>query len=683
MNSVSPICLADLAPALRWSKPEAVGTDSYLGHTRLGQGWWFTLPIARALEIAGATWLSASLARLAVEQWDHLSLREILPSLCAAQANLDEISEPVRSTILTTAGGWDALLDTPLSTLRTWELPRECGSVEIVSTVVWRAVRPYTENAAAGAVPSPAIMQEALRTVSGWVPSEAPQHVHEALTYLTEAVGAPPTTEPPPPSSRAIRTLRALRNHRDEEQQQAPPSERSSLRSPDGSLRRPNFSPANAPASTAAQSTVAPDGPQPETSPALSSHVEYPLVDRIDALVRSWSSPQRLLAAERLFAAEPVSIRELANRYGMDVAQLRSAQRDVEDQLLRWLSAAEGAPLTTHLRTMDEQLGVATTVTQLIAAHPEHTVEVPALSIPLWRVLLVLFTDRRVQDGWLVSGDPGQLRWRTRQLLTSQPSVAEAEMRLGRLGISHTVAEEWIASTPGVTVRDGYVQLDTAPNSEPSPDGRVGVPSHATTPDSRVTTSNGLPIRRRGGEPTQLQHSVTSSPRCFRAPDGRWWYRVDITADQLNGAPVGVPQGYASHLGLQPGQLLCLSGPGADLIVLVWRDAPAFDSLRPLLRRMEARPGDHVFLTVDGDRLDARRLAATDIAEHSPASRALHLIGYTAPAATEEALEIILRRVCESDQIGPIEVGRVLEVLDRRGDTDIAAELRPAVYATR
>ncbi|MGQ4271525.1 hypothetical protein ACUALU_26405, partial [Nocardiopsis changdeensis] len=169
--------------------------------------------------------------------------------------------------------------------------------------------------------------------------------------------------------------------------------------------------------------------------------------------------------------------------------------------------------------------------------------------------------------------------------------------------------------------------------------------------------------------------------RCFRAPDGRWWHRIDITADHLNGAPVAVPAGYATHLGLQPGRLLCLTAPGADLLVLVWRDQPAFDSLRPLLRRQAAQPGDRVFITVSGDRLDARKLPATDLSNYSPTARALHLSGYTAPSSTEEALKILSRRITDSDERAPTDPQSLVELLTRRGDNDIAGELRAGLFA--
>jgi hypothetical protein len=156
---------------------------------------------------------------------------------------------------------------------------------------------------------------------------------------------------------------------------------------------------------------------------------------------------------------------------------------------------------------------------------------------------------------------------------------------------------------------------------------------------------------------------------------------VDVSADHLNGAPVTVPSGFATHLGIQPGRLLCLTAPGADLLVLVWRDQPAFDSLRPLLRRLSAQPGDSVFINVEGDRLDARPRPSAPQSRHGHTAKALHLLGYTAPASTEEALEIIAQRICEDPERRPADAAGLLELLDRRGDTDIAAELRPALYS--
>ncbi|GAA4911600.1 hypothetical protein [Streptomonospora salina] len=727
MNAVSPICLSDLVPALRWSDPAMVGP--VLWHARLVEGWWSSLPLPRVLDIAGGTWLSHSLARLAAEQWSHLELGEFLPCLRAARVDLDDVAEPVRGALLATAGSWERLVSATPAAISSWGLPESCGPLDLISTATWRAIEPLAGEEARVPTPSPALMVEAVRTLANWLPRSAPDHVHNAMAYLGAATGAEPApesdagtgdAEEPPstqsPATRAIRTLRALRANRDEEPRAgsaapeqdpaAAPAEpdgpsapgtagapstsgtaggaRSSLLGPDGALRRPSFGPPK-------QQTEE----QPAPAPELGRH---PLVDLLEEFLRNWSDAERTVAAQRLFASEPVSIRLLADQISVDVREIRNAQRTVEERLLQWLGSPGGAPLTTHLRELSEHLGAAATVDHLISAHPDHPVEVPALGTPLWRVVITLFTDRRLHNGWLVADDPHRMRWQTREMLGDAPSTSDAAVRLGRIGIRQQAVRAWLLSTPGVTIREGHVMVDPSIPVENAPPGTsYGAPPDPEPDAEGSTTANGLPIRRRPGAEDPLQDSpdepqpepaapqpqpprVGDSARCFRAPDGRWWHRVDVTGDHLNGAPVTVPPGYATHLGLQPGRLLCLTAPGADLLVLVWRDQPAFDSLRPLLRRLSAQPGDRVFMTVNGDRLDARRLPAADLSGHSPTSRALHLIGYTAPASTEDALKIIAHRISEDgSDARASEPQGLLDFLAERGDTDIATELRPAL----
>lgn len=729
MNAVSPICLVDLAPALRWCRSADVAP--LLHHDRLIEGWWRSLPLARVLDIAGPTWLAHALARLAAEHWGHLPLDEFFPTLSADSTDLADLAEPVRGAVLATAGGWDRLIGASPQEMGAWPLPG-CTVSDVVSSVAWRALQPCCELPG-GPAPSPALMIEAVRSIANWLPESAPEHVRSALAYLTCATGADTDTAPSresaaseelpqSPATRAIRTLRALRAQREDENAEtaeapeaapapgrSPAAEprsqfRSSLLGPGRTLRRPSFGPPKALRETAQAR------PEP---PPLGQH---PLVDLVEAMFRTWPELERTLAAERLFATDPVSVRVLSDQIRVEVGEIRAAQRKVEERLLQWLSSPEGGPITKHMRELSEHLGSATTIDHLINAHPDHPVEVPTLGTPLWRVIITLFTDRRMHNGWLIADDPNRLRWQTRELLGDAPSLTEAGIRLGRIGIRQQELRAWLLSTPGVSIREGHVVVDPAVPLE-APSG-AGYPVHAgaaqDSPGS--TTTNGLPIRRRPGpgeEPSaqapvpRAEHTSTgptaagpvygpltpapasaepepdaaSSARCFRAPDGRWWHRIDITAEQLNGAPVAVPPGYATHLGLQPGRLLCLTAPGADLLVLVWRDQPAFDSLRPLLRRLSAQPGDRVFITVNGDRLDARRLPAADLSEHSPASRALHLIGYTAPASTEEALKILSRRVSRNGDESAADPQTLIELLTRRGDTDIVGELRAGLYA--
>ncbi|OOC54553.1 MULTISPECIES: hypothetical protein [Nocardiopsis] len=783
MNAVSPICLVDLAPALRWSKSPDVAP--LLHHDRLIDGWWHSLPVARVLDIAGPPWLAHGIARLALEQWAHVPLAEFLPNLRTQPVSCDDLSEPVRGAVVATAGDWERLISASPQEISEWRFPG-CGAMDVVSTVAWRSLRPCCELPS-GPTPSPALMMEAVRTIAHWLPDSAPEHVRNALDYLNAATGADrdagasegagsDPTPPQTPATRAIRTLRALRARRGENQESEPgtgaddqsvaptamvssaamiPSSalsseavggdgaqangtgdlrsqfRSSLLGPGRTLRRPSFGPPKA---------TRPDHVEERPpTPALGQH---PLVDLVEEMFRSWPELERTVAAERLFATDPISIRVLSEQIAVDVTEIRAAQRKVEERLLHWLNAPEGAAITKHMRELSEQLGSATTIDRLINAHPDHPVDVPTLHTPLWRVIITLFTDRRMHNGWLIADDPNRLRWQTRELLGDTPSVTEAGIRLGRIGIRQQELRAWLLSTPGVSLRDGHVFVDPSVPME-VPTGHAG---HTAPEDPGATTENGLPIRRRmdgqqpsaadpepepahqqrpvydqgpsfgtaaldphhvvplGPAPGQAHgappgvpaaHTAPAPPpsrpgasdsamsaRCFRAPDGRWWHRVDITADHLNGAPVAVPDGYATHLGLQPGRLLCLTAPGADLLVLVWRDQPAFDSLRPLLRRQAAQPGDRMFITVAGDRLDARKLPATDLSRYSPAARALHLSGYTAPASTDEALRILSRRITDNDDESFADPQSLIDLLTLRGDNDIAAELRSGLFAT-
>src|SRR5690606_41893915 len=77
MNAISPICLTDLAPALRWHRPSELGP--FLRHSRLVDGWWRSVPLPRVLDIAGTAWLAHSLALLAAEYWEHLPTGEFQP----------------------------------------------------------------------------------------------------------------------------------------------------------------------------------------------------------------------------------------------------------------------------------------------------------------------------------------------------------------------------------------------------------------------------------------------------------------------------------------------------------------------------------------------------------------------------------------------------------------------------
>ncbi|GII56932.1 hypothetical protein Pth03_53210 [Planotetraspora thailandica] len=169
-------------------------------------------------------------------------------------------------------------------------------------------------------------------------------------------------------------------------------------------------------------------------------------------------------------------------------------------------------------------------------------------------------------------------------------------------------------------------------------------------------------------EPYQPRKDVSMTRRSFRSRDGRWWHRVDINAEHLRGSGSPLPTGFAAHLGMAPGGQLTASTPTGD-VVISWHNQPTMGSIRPALGEYNASEGDHVFITVsDGGELLTRFLPAA-AAGLPPLGRALHLIGYTAPVASEaEGVRLIGSRIGLPEGASREEV---LERLKERGDRDI------------
>ncbi|NUP68029.1 MAG: hypothetical protein HOW71_38335, partial [Nonomuraea sp.] len=108
MEVESSICLSDLVPALRWSRPQQVA--EVLGDPRLPAGWWSSLALSRALGTAGLDWICERLARLISSRWDHLPLVDLLPALAVHHVDpaLPGWPEATR-TAIAGLGGWQRL----------------------------------------------------------------------------------------------------------------------------------------------------------------------------------------------------------------------------------------------------------------------------------------------------------------------------------------------------------------------------------------------------------------------------------------------------------------------------------------------------------------------------------------------------------------------------------------------
>ncbi|RBQ18522.1 hypothetical protein DP939_18645 [Spongiactinospora rosea] len=165
---------------------------------------------------------------------------------------------------------------------------------------------------------------------------------------------------------------------------------------------------------------------------------------------------------------------------------------------------------------------------------------------------------------------------------------------------------------------------------------------------------------------------VSFTRRCFRQPDGRWWLRIDLTGEHLNGAECPLPSGFAAYLGLSPGQSRTVSSTAGDL-TMTWQSRPVVESLLRLLEEVEAKEGGHLFLTLSEEgMLRARHLEAAG-PDVEPITQALRLVGYTAPDNTaDQASRVIATRIGMAGSVGHPDL---LVRLRERGDRDLLSLL--------
>ncbi|WP_336205503.1 hypothetical protein [Nonomuraea sp. LPB2021202275-12-8] len=745
MEVESSICLSDLVPALRWSRPQQVAEA--LADPRLPAAWWSSVALPRALGTAGLDWICDRLALLAASRWDFLPLADLLPALTIhhVDPSLPGWPEPAR-TAIAGLGGWHRLrrlspgdMSTPAATPEALlgSVFREVlGHLSAQPESAARAVqaghpeatRPLQRGAMPGSPATgsfPAVAPGSFgsqgqagpqregvpQRAAGSFPAQgdggpatgsfAAQSGNRPNTGSFPAPGANrPGAESPGESRTGTGSFPAVGENRPGNGSfppenrpgnglfPAPGDNRTSTgsfpavgdnrpgtgspgesRTGTGSFpaigeSRPgdrgtgsfpalgeNGLPQRPAAGEARQRQTgsfpavgtnglpqrpsprpqpdAPSGPDysgntafpPPVPPAAApTDTDHAMVRVVDSLFRSLNKLELSVAVHRLFAEDPISLRTLAHKMLVERDVLSQAQRTAEERVLHWLRSSESAPITGHMFRLTEWLGAAATQDQLIGADPAHPVMVPSLRTPLWRVLVTLMPDRRLQDGWLVIGDIQGLQARTRQLLASSSPDADLVALMAELGIRTHSAKAWLDALPAEPVHDpvsASAPPQPLPRRTPGANGhhhRGGQPIPAASagsidPSAALATLSALSGGRSPALPGGLAGAPSTPPPPLPSPssDPRRWQRIEVTPEHLRGGPVPVPEGYAAQLGMRPGTLLSVTGPGDNAIVLVWQGhQPVFDSLQPVLMRLNARPGDQVYVTVDGYRLEAQ-----------------------------------------------------------------------------
>ncbi|MGI5286990.1 hypothetical protein ACQEVF_27130 [Nonomuraea polychroma] len=725
-------CLSDLVPPLRWSDASTI--TLLTGQPDLPDAWWRSLPMPHVLAAIGPESLGELLTEIALEHWPAAALGDVLPALHVLDP--DEADEPAVAIALDRAGSWPGLLaltsrelvDQPfvqarpvLNTLFSAVFVRLASPQPVQSAASRTSAA--SAVASAPAVPAPRVepsgpVESAPTpgpiTIDGPSPAAddpsdgadtasrgagepsrgagepeavagGPEPVSAAEEPSAEPVAAEhasePIAEPAHPSPAAAAADEAGQEPASEEPEQDEPHEGV----PDQADAAPGAAEAAAtdesdlqPAAAddaedaAPQEDVAEEGGPASPEPVLDADAEpvveegdgpdpvldaaeepapEPAAEEAAALAESGAEeaaaqeqelPQLIEAAfaglddkswavaqNRVFTDEPSAVDQLAKLFAVPPSEISATEDEFRDRLNRWLASEEAAPYRAHLDELRRTLGPAAPKEQLIGAADWHRMEIRALEVPAWQFVLATL--------------PGQASPQAPpQIDLPAPPRPQPPMDLP----AHSAF--------------GPVPMPPPPSGPPQ--------FQAFTPPA-PGESNGTPGEQK---PYQPLKDVSQTRRCFRQPDGRWWLRIDVTAEQLAGGECALPTGFASYLGLSPGESRTVRSAAGEL-TMTWHGRPVLESVERLLVDVGAREGGHLFLTLsDEGVLRARHLpVAAQGAEKI--TKALRLVGYTAPGGTrDQAARVIATRI---GMTGPVSLPDLLVRLRERGDRDLLALL--------
>ncbi|GAA3442156.1 sigma factor-like helix-turn-helix DNA-binding protein [Planomonospora venezuelensis] len=609
------LSLSDIAPPLRWTSPGQVApiaTD-----TRLPEAWWQAIPLERACSTVGTSEVAGRLADLALACWGHLVLGDVLPLL--------RFADPAASASTPEALGREAVH-------------------RLFTGVLERLLEPVAEDGAAPARssrpdrPLPELIDEVFTSLD-----DRQRAIARDRLYASQRVTLDELAQRFSVTRERIRQIeRDLRDH--------------------------------------VEAWLA----GPEAAP-LVAHVSW-LRGRLGSAV----------PADDLAAAVPWHRTDLAT---LTIPAWRFVRTLLTgyDQVDGWLVAGGADELREKTRQLftdgPRPLPEAVTLVSQLGIR-EDVAERWLLSVPQLRVLEdhVVPWPRSVNDKaeavLAVAGNaltPEEIQERIGEDyslvgIRNQLTADDRFLRLDRnkYGLARWGGEQYLG------IREMIVREIERAGGEASVNTIVAnLTGRYDVSESSVRAYAGGPgfertqrgwIRVAGTEPADYQprRDVSATRRCFRSRDGRWWHRVDVNAEHLRGSGSPLPTGFAAYLGMAPGGQLTASTPSGD-VVISWHNQPTMGSIRPVLASSNAAEGDHVFLTVsDGGELLTRYLPAA-LPGIPALNRALHLIGYTAPVASEaEGLRLIGARIglpdgCTRDEV----VARLRD----RGDREILAYL--------
>ncbi|MFI6500612.1 hypothetical protein [Nonomuraea typhae] len=670
-------CLSDLVPPLRWSDASAI--TLLHGQPDLPEAWWRSLPMPRVLAAIGPESLGELLTEIALEHWPAAAVGDVLPALHVLDP--DDADEPQVAIALDRAGSWPGLLaltsrelmDQPfiqaravLTTLFSAVLVRLApsgrpGPVERTAT---RAPQPVLERAAVAAgqeaesestVPDEAEAREVATAPAGQPESAGESDAAERADAAEDAAPAEEGGEAGSDAEAESPEEAAPADAQEPETQPEPEPEPEHIAEPEPepvAELEPDPEPVPEPepqpepeaeleAELVAESRPEAE-PQPEAesrpeaerapvaavapSPSLPALIEAAFADLDD---KSWA-----VAQNRVFTHQPSAVEQLAKLFAVTPAEINATEIALRSRVDRWLASDEAAPYREHLDALRGTVGESPAREQLVGAAEWHAVEIRALEVPAWQFVMATLAS------------------------TSDAAAPEAQ----------EPAPE-----------SSHPESSHAEPSHPEPvNPESSRPEAAQAPQEQVRFGAFEPQEQveQNGEPAHQQYQplkdVSQTRRCFRQPDGRWYLRVDVTGEHLNGGECLLPTGFAAYLGLSPGESRTVRSAAGEL-TMSWHGRPVLESVARLLLDVGAKEGGHVFLTLSDEGVLRARHLPVAAPSADKITKALRLVCYTAPdAGLEVAARVIATRI---GMTGPVALKDVLARLRERGDRDLLALL--------
>ncbi|MDI9580101.1 MAG: sigma factor-like helix-turn-helix DNA-binding protein [Thermobispora sp.] len=614
------LSLCDIVPPLRWTAPSQV--EPIASDPGLPDAWWQALPIDRACAAVGTAQVASRLADLTAACWSHLILGDILPLL--------RFTHPRES------------LQTPGQRERVHAI-----FTEVLERLL--ATEHQPEQAPAAAVP-PAVPERPLPEIIDEIFAELDDRQR---AIARDRLYADPS-QPGEAGQRA--TLDELAQRFSVTRERIRQIERDLREHVEQWLTTPQAAPLTAHLSWL-RSRLGSAAPIDDLAAAVPWHrtelttLGIPAWRFVRSLLTGYEQVDGWLVAggaeelrektRQLFADGPKPLEEAVSM----VAQL-GIREDVAE---RWLGSIPqlrvlGGHVVPWPRNLADKLEAVLSVASAPLS-PEEIQERIGEDHSAAGIRTQLTSDQRFIR--LDRNKYGLRRWGGEEYLGIREMIVREIERAGGEAPVNAIVDR-------ITSRYDV--------SESSVRAYAGGPGFERTQRGWIRVAQQEPA-----EPYHPRRDVSLTRRCFRSRDGRWWHRIDVNAEHLRGSGSPLPTGFAAYLGMSPGgQLTAAAAWGG--VVISWHNQPTIGSIRPLLAECRAKEGDHVFLTVSDGKLLTRFLPAA-APTLPPLNQALHLIGYTAPVASEaDGLRLIGARIGLPEGATR---EQILERLRERGDRDI------------